>query len=43
MQWAYNKTINISGIYSSLDEAFHFYWSSFTDEYNTYQNWPGEM
>ena len=30
-----NKTVNISGIYSSLEEAFEFCWSSFADEHNT--------
>ena len=34
MPWIYNKTVNICGIYSSL-EAFEFCWSSFADEHNT--------
>ena len=31
----YNRTVNISGIYSSLEEAFEFCWSSFPDEHKT--------
>ena len=31
--WPYNKTVNICGIYSSLEEAFGFYWSSFAGEH----------
>ena len=30
-----NKTANICGIKSSLEEAFEFCWSSFADEHNT--------
>ena len=35
MQWISNKTVKIGGIYSSLEEAFEFCWSLFTDEHNT--------
>ena len=35
MRWIYNKTVNMSGIYSALEEAFEFCWSSFADEHNT--------
>ena len=35
MRWIYDKTANICGIYSSLQEAFKFCWSSLTDELNT--------
>ena len=31
----YNEKVNISGLYSSLEEAFKFFWSSFADEQNT--------
>ena len=34
-RWIYNKTVNICGIYYSLEEAFEFCWSSFADEHNT--------
>ena len=30
-----SQTVKIGGIYSSLEEAFEFYLSSFTDEHNT--------
>ena len=30
-----NKTVNICGIYSSLEKAFEFCWSSLADEHNT--------
>ena len=29
-----NKTVNICGIHSSLEEAFEFCWSSFADKHN---------
>ena len=29
------RTVNICGIYSSLEEACEFCWSSFTDEHNS--------
>ena len=35
MRWISNKTVNICGILSSLEEAFEFCWSSLTDEHNT--------
>ena len=31
----YNKTVNICGIQSCLEEAFEFCWSSFVNEHNT--------
>ena len=34
-RWISNKTVKIGGIYSSLEEAFEFCWSSFADEHNT--------
>ena len=34
-RWIYNKTVNNCRIYSSLEEAFEFCWSSFADEHNT--------
>ena len=33
MRRIYNKTLNIRGIYSSLEEAFEFRWSLFADEH----------
>ena len=30
------QNVNICGIYSSLEEAFEFCWSSFADEHNTF-------
>ena len=33
--WISSKTVNICGIYSSLEEAFEFCWSSLADEHNT--------
>ena len=30
----YDKTVNICGLYSSLEEEFEFYWSSLADELN---------
>ena len=30
-----NKTVNICGIESSLEEAFEFRWSSLADEHNS--------
>ena len=30
------KTVHICGEWSSLEEAFEFYWSSFADEHNTF-------
>ena len=33
-RWIYNKTFNICGIYSSLEEEFEFCWSSTADEHN---------
>ena len=35
MRWISNKTVKIGGIYSSLEEAFEFCWSSFAGEHNT--------
>ena len=34
-KWIYNKTVNTWGIYSSLEEAFEFCFSSFANEHNT--------
>ena len=31
----YNKTVNICGIYSSLEKAFESCWGLFADEHNT--------
>ena len=35
MRWISNKTVKIGGIYSSVEEAFEFCWSSFAGEHNT--------
>ena len=35
MWWIYYKTVNIPGIYSSLQEASEFCWSSFAEEPKT--------
>ena len=32
MRWIYKKTVNICGICSCLEEAFEFFWSSFTEK-----------
>ena len=34
-RWISNKTVKTGRIYSSLEEAFEFCWSSFADEHNT--------
>ena len=34
MRWIYKKIVNICGICSSLEEAFEFFWSSFTEKKN---------
>ena len=42
--WISNKTVKIGEIYSSLEEALEFCWSSFVDEHNTLVKYrPGEM